>query len=156
MPEPLRYILSDPDVPEKQRPRGLPLDGWNYPNRLVILPFSLPLKGKTSEGLIPKKTFLEIYQERFFCSPGDSGIQPPEIFDIQHLVAEVSLVDEYSIPLPALGFVAREGICEFHLQRIKMLTGFYLFRSFPAGRYISEVFKYRLEQTVVVGLRQCC
>ena len=64
-----------------------------------------------SEGL--KKIVFEIEEIDLACGAGDGGVEPPQVFLVNHLVGEVALVYDHGVPLPALGFMAGEGIGEF-------------------------------------------
>ena len=60
-----------------------------------------------------KEGIIEINEIQAFSGTGDGGVKPSPIFIGEHVICEVALVDEDSIPLPALRFVASDGIINF-------------------------------------------
>ena len=70
------------------------------------------------------------------CGAGHGGVEPAEEVDGGvGFGGYVAHVDEYGGPLAALGFVASDGVTEFHLQGVVEGVGF---QYLPYGRGRSE------------------
>ena len=82
---------------------------FDYNWLLLLLCTNVPNAVRLAAIFI-KKLFIEIDQVKFFYRSCKSCVSPPEVFTVNHLFDEVSMVQKDGLPLAALRFMAGKRI----------------------------------------------
>src|SRR5690554_2337828 len=62
------------------------------------------------------KLRIKVHHKQFFCCSGHCRVEPSDIFFVQLLIGQKSLIYKDSGPLPTLGFMTGKGIGKLNLQ----------------------------------------
>ena len=86
----------------------------------------------------------EIEQVELRFRPGQRGVQPTQPLQVDAFLGDVALVDDHSLPLSTLAFVAGQGVGEFHLQRLVARVGVRGFMNFGLASLMAVVGRHRV------------